>query len=123
LWPWQGSRHTGIVAVADWYATLCGLARVDPTDIPANKSVPATDSIDVWASLMVPNSSASPRRTVFLSYQVPGSAYGAGRPGHQEGGLIIGDAKIVCGVQAMQNFWQSPCYPNSSSSQVSQTAL
>ena len=113
-----GTRHAGIIAVADWYATFCGLAAVDPADPQTDKSVPAVDSLDMWPSLLVPNNTKSPRSTVFLSYQAPGSAYGAGGPGQQEGGLIVEDAKVVCGIQGMQSFWQSPVYPNVSSGKM-----
>ena len=118
-----GTRYAGIIAVADWYATFCGLAGVEPSDPQANKTVPAVDSLDMWPSLRIPNNSISPRTTVFLSYQAPGSAYGAGKAaGQQEAGLIVGDAKVVCGIQGMQSFWQSTVYPNASSGQMDPTA-
>ena len=76
----------------------------------------------MWPSLLIPNNTVSPRSMVFLSYQAPGSAYGAGKAGQQEGGLIVGDAKVVCGIQGMQSFWQSPVYPNASSGKMDPTA-
>ena len=99
----RGSRHTGIISVADWYATFCRLAGVDPTDAPANRTVPGIDSIDIWASLLVPNNTQSPRTTLPLAFNgVPTG------PQSQLGdaGLIVGEHKIICGKQAGMGWWQ-----------------
>lgn len=90
-------------------ATFCYLAGVDHIDTPANASVPANyDSLNVWPALQVPNSTQSPRNTIFLSY-------GVHHGDTIDAGLIVGAHKIVCGRQANSGFWQSPIYPNKSS--------
>ena len=47
------------------YSTVCYLAGIDPTDNQAG--VPAIDSVNVWASLLVPNASETPRTVVPLA--------------------------------------------------------
>ena len=49
------------------YATLCGLAGVDPTDGDGSV-VPALDSLDVWPALLVPNGTQSPRTRIPLAF-------------------------------------------------------
>ena len=43
----RGTRHSGLVALWDWYATLCSLAGVDATDVRAAAAgLPPIDSVD-----------------------------------------------------------------------------
>lgn len=107
----RGTSHHGLISVCDWYQTFCFLAGCDAADVPTNTSVPVTDSINVWPSLLVPNNTRSPRTEIFLSYAI--NDHGA-----TDAGLIIGTKKIVCGHQANQGFWQSEVYPNASSASM-----
>lgn len=95
----RGTSNDGMVHIADWYATLCGLAGVDPTDhLAASSGLPPIDSLDVWPFL-VGATSASPRDTVPVT----------------AGCLVQGDWKLIV-EQSLPDFWQGPVYPNSSSS-------
>ena len=47
-----GQRLGGIIHIADWYATLCALAGVDPTDDRATRAgLPPIDSKNQWPYL------------------------------------------------------------------------
>ena len=51
--PVRGTRYSGLFALWDWYATLCSLAGVDPTDAAAAAAgLPPVDSIDQSALLL-----------------------------------------------------------------------
>eukprot|EP01047_Picozoa_sp_COSAG01_P051519 COSAG01_NODE_5325_length_4333_cov_27.694851_4_plen_127_part_00 len=66
----RGTQHHGLIAIADWFATLCRLADVDPTDdVPG---VPGIDSIDVWDSILTPWANATNRSEVPISYGLNG---------------------------------------------------
>ena len=74
------------------YATFLHVAGVDSADVPENKTVPATDSINVWSSLMVPNATASPRTSLPLSFCTDAAAAGCHAG---DNALIVGPFKIV----------------------------
>jgi len=107
----RGSRHHGFISVADWYATLLGLAGLDPVDSQA-KGVPKIDSLDQWAAMLVPNATwdadTNPRMEIHLS-----TAGVDPHHAHDEA-LIKGRYKILCGPGENQGFWQGPVFPNSS---------
>eukprot|EP00038_Savillea_parva_P017529 m.20629 g.20629 ORF g.20629 m.20629 type:complete len:718 (-) comp3812_c0_seq1:251-2404(-) len=103
----RGSRHHGYMSIADWYATLCYLAGVDPTD-HVGDGVPDTDSINMWDSLMMPNTSTSPRTMLPLSWNQDTKSVN----GTFDRALIVGPYKIICGTQDSDGFWQGPVYPN-----------
>ena len=60
------NNHT-LIHVCDWFATLSVLAGVDPTDTPADKSVPASDGVNVWPSVIGGTSVPSQRADVAVS--------------------------------------------------------
>ena len=129
----RGTVHTGLIAVADWYGTLCKLVGVDATDhVPG---LPPVDSIDVWPSLLQPNANFSGRDEVFLSFscslghpQWPAanasgcdleatSIYGTStEPTHGQAAgdsaLISGHYKIIFGQQQGRGVWFGPVFPN-----------
>merc|ERR1712083_1099589 len=48
----RGTTNNGIVHIADWYGTLCGLAGVGVEDtLAAANGLPPVDSVDMWPFL------------------------------------------------------------------------
>ena len=91
----RGQKCDGYIHLADWYATFCGLAHVDPTDEKAAKAnLPAIDSLDMWPLLSGQNIT-SPRSDIPISYKA----------------LISNDYKIIIG-NVDQAGWTGPQYPN-----------
>ena len=94
----RGTTQHGLIHIADVYATLLGLAGVDPIDHNATAAgVPQIDSLDVWPLLSGTNTT-SPR------VEIPISA----------GALVAWPYKLVRGL----NWWSGytgPVYPNASS--------
>jgi arylsulfatase I/J len=106
----RGTVHEGFVAVEDWWATILGLAGVDPSDAPAAAAgLPPPDSIDQWASL-TGQTQVPPRAEVWKAW-----ANGLGpREGHatMQGitntstgwHLLIDNVEVDC--------WAGPHSPN-----------
>ena len=91
----RGQKTDGYIHLADWYATLCGLAGVDPTDEEAAKAkLPPIDSLDVWPLISGQNTT-SPRTDIPTSYDT----------------LISGDYKIITG-DVEYGVWTGPQFPN-----------
>merc|ERR1719231_2105598 len=65
----RGTRHRdGLIHIADWYATWCHLAGVDPSDRSAAAArLPPIDSLNMWNALST--GAATPRSAVVLSLQ------------------------------------------------------
>jgi len=83
----RGTVNDGIIHIADWYATLCGLAGVDPTDTLASASgLPPIDSLNMWPFLS--GEAASPRTTIPVSREC----------------LIQGDWKLIVGTPASNDY-------------------
>lgn len=92
----RGTREKGYLHVADWYATLCAVAGVDPEDTLAAKAgLPPIDSINMWP-LLSGAVTESPRTETHLDLRA----------------LISGDYKVVTGTWHYN--WQGPFYPNAS---------
>ena len=91
----QGQKTEGYIHLADWYATFCGLAGVDPTDeLAASAGLPEIDSLDMWLLISGENST-SPRTDIPISYNA----------------LISGDYKILTGTVPLA-VWTEEDYPN-----------
>ena len=91
----RGQKTDGYIHLADWYATLCGLAGVDPTDEEAAKAkLPPIDSLDVWPLISGQNTT-SPRTDIPVSLDT----------------LISGDYKIITG-DIGNSAWTGPQFPN-----------
>ncbi|XP_065199150.1 arylsulfatase B-like [Sycon ciliatum] len=91
----RGKKLEEYIALADWYATFCSLAGVDPADERAKLAgLPPVDGLDMWPMLSGANLT-SPRTEIPLSP-----------------GLISGDYKILVGNNG-QAGWTGPQYPNS----------
>ena len=91
----RGKKTDGYIHLADWYATFCALAGVDPTDERAAKAnLPPIDSMNMWPLISGQNST-SPRTDVPASNR----------------SLISGDYKILVG-NVNQAGWTGPQYPN-----------
>ena len=91
----RGQKTEGYIHVADWYATFCALAGVDPTDHrAANANLPPIDSLNMWPLISGQNST-SPRVDIPISNST----------------LISGDYKILVG-NVHEAGWTGPVYPN-----------
>ena len=91
----RGQKTDGYIHIADWYATFCYLAGVDPTDEKAAKAkLPPIDSMNMWPLISGQNST-SPRTDIPATFST----------------LISGDYKILQGDVA-QAGWTGPQYPN-----------
>ena len=91
----RGQKTEGYMHIADWYATFCALAGVDPTDELAAKSkLPPIDSLNMWPLISGQNQT-SPRTDIPISNAT----------------LISGDYKILAGSVTMAG-WTGPVYPN-----------
>lgn len=91
----RGTKSQAVMHVADWYATFCALAGVDPTDHTAAASgLPPVDSLDLWPTLSGANAT-SPRVEVFIDSTT----------------LLQGDWKLLTGKQPGAS-WPGPQYPN-----------
>jgi arylsulfatase I/J len=95
----RGTKLEGMMHVADWYATLCGLAGVDPTDEWAAASgLPAVDSLDMWPLLSGANLT-SPRTSILVTSNL----------------LVHNEWKYVRPHSTMvEAAWGGPHYPNAS---------
>ena len=90
----RGKKLDGYVALADWYATFCALAGVDPTDEKAQAAkLPPVDGLNMWPMLSGQNMT-SPRTEIPLSP-----------------GLISGDYKILVS-NLNYSVWTGPIFPN-----------
>eukprot|EP00911_Craspedida_sp_UC1_P000317 UC1_evm1s242 len=95
----RGTKLGEMIHIADWYATFCGLAGVDPTDHTAAKyNLPPIDSIDMWP-LISGAVNASPREDILVRADL----------------LVHKQYKIVVGKQSGAG-WAGPQYPNITSS-------
>ena len=108
----RGSVNQAYIHACDWYATLCGLAGVDPAD-PA-PGVPPIDSLDQWATILKPNATWAdgPRQEMVVSYNMLGNP-SLRAPSGPDAALIQGRYKIVTGHQGGSGFWTGPVHPNS----------
>ena len=78
----RGQKTDGYIHIADWYATFCYLAGVDPTDQKAAEAkLPPIDSLNMWPMISGQNAT-SPRVDIPASYST----------------LISGDYKILQGA-------------------------
>ena len=92
----HGQKTEGYIHLADWYATFCSIAGVDPTDERAAKAkLPPIDSMNMWPLISGQNST-SPRVDIPLSHQT----------------LISGPYKILTGKVSLAG-WTGPQFPNS----------
>jgi arylsulfatase A-like enzyme len=91
----RGTVTNGIVHIADWFATFCALAGIDPVDHKAKvANLPAIDSLNVL-DLILAKTEQSPRDSVLLSPRA----------------FIWGDLKLLVGVQYGAD-WGGVLYPN-----------
>jgi arylsulfatase I/J len=108
----RGTKSEGVMHIADFYATFCALAGVDPTDTRAAAAgLPPIDSLDMSAMLLGANAT-SPRTEVAI-----GSSDGADNAGNT---IVQGLIEVPTGLkliigQTDPAFFQGPTYPNSSS--------
>ena len=108
-------RFSGLLHIADWYATFCGLAGVDPTDSTAAKAgLPPIDSIDMWPALTNShNLSFPPPRVEIFASGFNDSTTGGGGSHGGDTALISGHYKLILG-RITQASWCGKVYPNNS---------
>ena len=91
----RGKMTEEYIHIADWYATFCALAGVDPTDERAAKAnLPPIDSLNMWPLISGQNST-SPRTDIPISNVT----------------LVSGDYKILTGDISVAT-WTGPHSPN-----------
>ena len=91
----RGKKTEGYVHIADWYATFCALAGVDPKDTQAAKAnLPPIDSMNMWPLISGQNST-SPRVDIPISMST----------------LISGEYKVLTSRNGDAG-WTGPVYPN-----------
>lgn len=96
----RGTRQTGYIHMADWYATACELAGADLLDASAEANgLPAVDSVSVWP-LLSGTVTASPRQEMPF-------AIGSLGEGHA---LISGPYKLILGSLTVER-WAPRCIP------------
>ena len=102
----RGKKIDQLIHVADWYATFCTLAGVDPMDkAAAAAKLPPIDSMNMW-DLVSGKNMTSPRMDVVLGIQ------GRLEKDMMNGwGLVSGDYKILVG-RVTNAGWTGPQYPN-----------
>lgn len=93
----RGQKTEEYIHIADWFATFCYLAGIDPKDERAAKAnLPPVDSLNMWPLISGQNST-SPRVDIPISNMT----------------LISGPYKILTGM-VPQAGWTGPHYPNTS---------
>ena len=124
----RGSTIQSLIHIADWYATICGLANVDPRDDRAIAAgLPALDSIDQWPVLSTAGAGVAagsgPRTTLVTGYTCgfkPCNTWGDATLGPVSAALLDSDGyKLVVGNGAgflslggTPGIWYSKDYPN-----------
>jgi len=93
----QGKVESGLMHIADWYATFSYMAGVDPADQRAHfAGLPAPDSINMWPFLMGdPDATESPRKGFAVSDMT----------------IIEGDFKYYSG-RLLYAVWGESVWPN-----------
>ena len=79
----RGTKTEGIIHIADWYATFCKLAGVDPSDSGPGKF--PVDGLDVWP-IISGESTKTPHDEIVLGYNFTAAEIGA---------IIVGDFKLI----------------------------
>ena len=104
----RGTTYEGWMHLADWYATFCALAGVDPTDARAAAAgLPPIDSLDMSAVLLGTNAT-SPRQEIVI-----GSSDDSDHAGNTIVAGVI-DAEgwklILAGESVDPAFYQGPVF-------------
>lgn len=85
----KGKATDGFIHIADWYATFCKLAGVDPSDSGDGKF--PVDSLDVWPIITGENST-TPHNEIVLGYNFDNA-----HP--NQGAVIVGHYKLIVQLQ------------------------
>ena len=98
----RGTTTEGFIHIADWYATFCKLAGVDPSDSGPGKF--PVDSLDVWP-IIIGESTTTPHEEIVLGFNYSRTEIGA---------IIMGDYKLIVNSQATECdslMWSPLHYP------------
>ena len=96
----RGKTTEGFIHIADWYATFCNLAGVDPSDSGEGKF--PIDSMDVWP-IITGSSTKSPHDEIILGYDFDNT-----------GAIVSGNYKLIVGSQGKRCdslMWSPLDYP------------
>ena len=106
----RGAVEEGLIEIADWFTTFCGLAGVPADDPVAEKAgLPAVDGLDMWP-LISGAAPTSPRPYILL---------GASDDSDKAGNTIITGVLRADGYKLLVGkianaFWTGPIFPNAS---------
>lgn len=103
----RGTEFEGVVSIADWYSTFCGLAGIDPTDHAAAAAnpwleqhnlptLPQIDSVDQWPAIMADVNARN------ASFALSADS------------VFRWPFKLVTGEQAYGSLYTGPLFPNCS---------
>ena len=100
----RGTKTEGFIHIADWYATFCKLAGVDPSDSGQGKF--PVDGLDVWP-IITGESTTTPHDEIMLGYNFTKAGVGA---------IIVGDYKLIVSDQSQSGscdslMWSPLDYP------------
>ena len=104
----RNATWTGVSHFADWYATFCALAGVDPTDTRAAAAgLPPVDGVDLRAAIM--QGAASPRagKPLFLASHASDPMINP----LNSSVLVLDDYKLLTG-SSLCSAWAGPLSPN-----------
>lgn len=111
----RGSSEEGLIEIADWFKTFCGLAGVDSDDErAAAANLPPVEGFDQWPLLSGANSTP-PRTEVWLGDHIP-EGDGSSGPTIVDGIIRADGFKLLTGVWG-GGFWQGPFFPNASTNE------
>ena len=106
-----GKVLEGFIHEADWYATFCHLAGVDPTDeLAAKSNLPPIDSHNVW-DLITGVNTTSPRDEWPLT-PLGEDAKRASGHGGDAAYMAEGRYKLIVGTKVQQAGWCGQVHPN-----------
>ena len=116
----RGALESSFIEVADWLATFCALAGIDPHDAPAAAvGLPPIDSLDMSALLLGTNAT-SPRREVWIGVDTDDGNDGATLV---QGIISAADGfKLLVGT-VPEAIWQGPLFPNATTKEPAHDAL
>lgn len=107
----RGTKLEAVTHLADWYATFCELAGVDPTDaVAAAHGLPPIDSESLWPLLQGEKATTSRQTlTAAVDYKFIVNI-------SESSAVLVGDRwKYIHGFLLL-SYWQGPEFPNASSS-------
>lgn len=108
----RGTKKTGLISVADWYATFAALADVSAVDETAAQwGLPAVDGINQWPYLSSARARA-PRTELALGGLSSYESLGGNTTNTFVGGMLRSDGWKLLIRNQSQPIWTGPSFPN-----------